>query len=441
MSDAAATRLRDILLRETVSWCVASSSYYRKRFPPPGAFRGLQDLASLPVLTRAEVVENHADLLCDASLPTAIQHTTGTTGAFLELYRGAAEQAFIWDFFSAQLQTRDLPEVRPLHLNLTNAYHGALTAMPSHAYVLSAGVYDRAQAQQARGLLERTYELPGVEPRVSLLMGTERMVKALTAYLREDGFDLAGSPVTTVVLFGGHVSPRHKLLLGQAWGAAIRDVYSLTEIFGGATEVGIGGPWVFDPHVVPEVVHPRTFEPIREGIGVLLLTSLYPFTQQMPLVRYLTNDLVEVVAPDDDPDGLRVRYMGRVPRSVVDDTGSDVVPLLLSAPLYEILQTFPDVAVTPRFPDLGAQSSLELTGDHHYAVEHTRTRKRDTITIRLGLRYSPWLYPERVAALTADATARVLAAHPALATRVVAGRADVRVVAEPASAVGTYDSK
>jgi phenylacetate-coenzyme A ligase PaaK-like adenylate-forming protein len=437
---AAAARLRDTLLRQTVAWCVANSPYYRARFPAPERFGGLDDLKQLPILRRQDVIDHHAELRCDGGVPAAIQHTTGTTGAFLELYRSAAEQAFVWEFFAAQLLARPAPSVRPLHLNLVNAYHGALTAMPSAAYVLSAGVYDRAQALQARGLLERRYDMPGVEARVSVVMGTERMVKALTAFLLDEGYDLPACPVSTVVLFGGHVTPARKLLLGQLWGAAVQDLYSLTELFGGASECGIGGPWVFDPHVIPEVVHPSSFEPVDEGVGVLLLTGLYPFMQQMPFVRYWTNDLVEVVAPAGGPAGLQVRYVGRLPRSVLTEAGE---PLLLSGPLYEIIESIPDVAITARFPDLGGGTSpaLELTGDHHYAVDHSVDDGADVITVTLGLRYAPWLYPDRASALEAEVTGRLLAAHPALAAGCVGGRAKLRIRLETAASVPAYDSK
>lgn len=435
------TELRDTLLRDTVGWCVEQSAFYRSRFPDPSTFGGLADLASLPVLFRSDVIDHHADIVCDPTLPAAIQHTTGTTGASLQLHRSPAEQAFIWDFFSAQLAVREVPEVRPLHLNLINAYHGSLTSMPSPAYVLSAGVYDRAQASQVRMILEHSYDLPGVEPRVSVVMGTERMVKALTAYLIDDGYDLAASPVRSVVLFGGHVTPNRKWLLSRLWQARVQDLYSLTEVFGGATECGIGGPWVFDPHVVAEVVHPRTFEPIDHGVGVLLLTTLYPFVQQMPLVRYCTNDLVEVVDPPDGSDELAVRYLGRVPRSVLDTSGAVVEPLLLSGPLYEILETYPDIAISSRFPDLGDGPSLEITGDHHFDVQHHAVDGVDRIIVELGLRYAPELFEQRVAVLTAEITARILHAHPVLAERMQSGRAELQVVAKHRSAVAPYDSK
>ncbi len=437
----APTRLRAKLLRETVAWCRAHSPFYRERFPPAEEIQGLEDLTRLPVLFREDVVANYEALVCDATLPAAVLHTTGTTGAFLEVMRGRAEQAFVWDFFAAQQAVAGDPGVRPLHLNLVNAYHGSLTPMPTPAYVLSASVHDEAQASQARGILERTYALPDVEPRVSALMGTERMVKALTAYLIADGFDLAGSSVRTVALFGGHVSAARKRLLEELWGARVTDQYSLTEIFGGAREAGIGGPWVFDPHVIPEVVHPRTLKPVKRGIGVLVLSGLYPFVQQMPLVRYFTGDLVELDGPSAA--GPQVRYAGRLSRSVIDASGAEVVPLLLSGPLYEALEELPDVAVTPRFGDLPASSGLELTGDLHYAVESAFVGPDGDveITIRLGLRYAPWMFPGRLAELRERLATRLRAAHPELDRRCADGSARLRISFHEADEIAPYDSK
>jgi phenylacetate-coenzyme A ligase PaaK-like adenylate-forming protein len=437
-------RLRNDLLRETVTWCSTRSSFYRSRFGEVAdGFRGIEDLARLPILFREEVAQNLRELVCDPATPAAIQHTTGTTGSFLQVYRGPAEQAFIWEFFSAQLRASPRPEPRPLYMNLVNAYHGTLTGMPSHAYVLSVGVYDRAQASQARGVLERVYELPGVEPRVSMIMGTERMIKALTAYLIADGFDLAASSVKTLTLFGGHVTPRRKQLLGTLWAANIRDRYSMTEMLGGAVECGPGGPWVFDPHVVPEVVHPRTLEPLREGIGVLVMTALYPFTQQMPLVRYFTGDLVEIHGDPSSPAGLSVRYAGRLKRSVIDASGDTVVPLLLSGPLYEILEAYPDLAIAPRFPDLGAGRGLELTGDLRYAVDHqpAEAGAPERITVRIGLRYAPWMFADRVRELVRDLVERLFAVHPELARRCGDGRLVLRIEPSDDTAVAPYDSK
>jgi len=435
--------LQDELLRQTFEWCRAQSSFYRERFSGVDALSGRRDLARLPVLFRQDVVENHQALRCDPTLPSAIQHTTGTTGEFLQLYRSAAEQAFIWEFFSAQLQANEAEGLRPLCMNLINIYHGSLISVPSRTFVLPVGVFDQAQVSQAKGVLERSYDLPGVEPRVSILSGTERMVMALTAYLMAEGMDLAASPVKTIALFGGHVPPSRKALLGRLWNARVRDQYSLTEMFGGARECGPGGPWVFDPHVVPEVVHPRTLEPVSSGLGVLLLTSLYPFVQQMPLIRYSTGDLVEIVTPAEDPAGLTARYAGRAVRSVVDDSGPEVVPLLLSGPLYEALIDLPDIAISPRFTDLPVGAGLELTGDLHYAVDHVPATdgSPEEISLRIGLRYEPWMYPDRVAEVVDRLVEALFRRHPALARRCVERTMVLKVLPLSGEAVPPHDSK
>ena len=446
VSPSAAQLLRSALLRETIQWCRSSSDFYRERFAQAGEITDLSDLVRLPVLSREDIVDNHERLRCDEGTPVAIQHTTGTTGAFLQVYRGQAEQDFVWQFHAAQLQATPPPTSRPMHLVLSNAYHGALTPVPTRAYVMSVGVHDTAQASQARQVLDATYELPGVDSRVSVVSGTERMVKALTAYLVDDGFDFSQSPVRRVDLFGGHVTPRRQAMLAATWGATVHNHYSLTEIYGGASEMWAGGPWIFEPHVIAEAVHPRTHAPVGVGeVGVLVLTSLYPFTQQMPLVRYLTGDLVEVVAPPEDPAGIQVRYLGRVPRSIVDDSGDTVRPLLLSGPLYEVVESLADVAISPRFPDLEVGVGMELTGDHRFAVEHVPADLSagvvERIVITLGLRYAPWMHPDRVEEVRRILATHLFAAHPELERRVAEGSLTLLVEALPAADVAPYDSK
>ena len=444
MTETDPTRaLRDTLIKETFEWCKAKSPFYQNRFAEISTFSGLADLYRIPVLTRSEVVANHKDICCDPSLPTSVQFTTGTTGQYLHLYRGQAEQAFIWEFFSAQLQASPPPDVKPLCMNLVNVYHGNLINVPSRAFVLPVGVFDRAQATQARSLLERTYDFPGVENRISTLSGTERMVMALTAYLMAEGVDLARSSVKRIVLFGGHVPSSRKKLLSELWQAQITDQYSLTEIFGGAKEYGPDGTWLFDPHVVPEVVHPVTHKLITEGVGVLVLSELYPFVQQMPMLRYFTGDLVTIVQGADAPGGLQVRYLGRLVRSILDTSGPEVKPLLLSGPLYSALIDIPDIAVSPRFPDLNAGPGLELTGDLHYAIEHrpAEVSRVEEITIRLGLRYAPWMYSDRVAEVVDKLVTRLFETHPEMASRCAAKTLKLQVLPCHATAVPPYDSK
>jgi hypothetical protein len=163
-------------------------------------------------------------------------------------------------------------------------------------------------------------------------------------------------------------------------------------------------------------------------------------------VRYLTGDLVEVVAPPSAPGGLQVRYVGRLTRSVIDASGADVAPLLLSALLYEALEAVPDLAITPRFTDLAVGRGLELTGDLHYDVHADRPggdphAAPSAIRVRLGLRYAPWMFADHVAALVARLSDQLLSLHPELRSRCGDGRLALHIEACEGGEVGPYDSK
>jgi hypothetical protein len=240
------------------------------------------------------------------------------------------------------------------------------------------------------------------------------------------------------------MSAARKRYLGQLWGAGVSDRFSMSEIFGGARECGVGGHWIFDTEVVPEVVHPRTLAPIQSGIGVLVLTGLYPFMQMMPLVRYYTGDLVEIVAtPRTGAPDLLVRFLGRQRRSVIDDSGETVVPLILAGALYEILEALPDIQITGRFFDLGAGSNLEFAGKLHYDLKWKTSPEggAEQITLRLGLRYEPWLFPERAAHIATDVRAMLYARFPELRRMVEGGRLAFSIKVEHGDKVQPYSSK
>lgn len=435
---------RENLLKSTIAWCMERSAFYRARFGELGAaFRGLADLPRLPILLRDEVIDNQPLLLCEQVQPSCVQYTTGTTGRFLTLYRSPAEVAFISEFFTAGVNQRHAGQtVRPLWLTLTSAYHGSQTPVPGWPYVIPAGVYDQTQAEQALKLIDTTFEMRGVEPRVSAVVGGDILLKALTAFLVDRRYDFDAGPVRQLIMTGGYMSAARKRLLGDTWHAAVQDRYSLSEIFGGASEVAIGGPWVFDLHVIPEVVHPRTLAPVDRGVGTLVLTGLYPFMQMMPMVRYYTGDLVEVVAPmgPQAPD-LLVRFVGRERRAILDTSGPEVVPLLLPGPLYEILEDIPDIAVTPRFVETRAGSGLEFAGKLHYAVDAELERGRGRITLKVSLRYPHWAHARRTTEVVTQIRSALYQRHPALRARVSSGEVELMVVPAAMDAVTPYNAK
>jgi len=437
---------RNRLLKETLAWSVQRSAFYRKRLGGiADSVRGVDDLPNIPVLFRDDVVAHHSEMQCSTGAPARIQYTTGTSGTFLQLYRGSDEAAFISAFYSAQIQSRfqDVA-IRPLQLSLTSGFHGDPTPIPGWPFVISAGIYTDGHADQVQRILEREYAIPGVEPRITAITGSEPQLKALTAALLSRGWDLAGSPVKRLVVTGGYLTPRRKALIARLWDAVLVDRFSMSEVFGGAVECGAGGPWIFDVEVIPEVVHPRTLEPVETGVGALVLTGLYPFVQMMPLIRYFTGDLVEIVGTEaTGQDQLLVKFVGRQRRSVLDTTGPTVVPLVLAGPLHEILEAYPDIAAANRFLDVNAGSALELTASLRYKLSAPVPERGEPqrIELDLGLRFPSLLFPERTTELTTAIRRELYSRFPALRERVFSGDAVLQIRTLDAESVPPHNAK
>ena len=440
-------KFREQLLKATISWCMEKSSFYKKHFGKAGIhFRGLEDLHTLPILFRDMLDGQEEQFCCEKVQPSCIQYTSGTTGKFITLFRSPSEIAFINNFFNERVQqlVNDKNSKRPLWLSLISAYHGSPTPVPGWPYIVSAGVYDLTQVRQAARMLLRTYDFPGVEPQVTCLVGGDILIKAFTAYLIAEKVDIANLPVRLLVLTGGYLSTVRKRLLGELWGAQVQDRWSMSEVFGGASQCGMGGPFIFDIHAVPEVVHPKTLQPIDHGVGTLVMTGLYPFMQMMPMVRYYTGDLVEITAsPLRGDTELLVNFVGRERRSILDTSGPEVQPLLLSGPLYDIVESFADIGSSTRFDDLTNSANLEFAGRLHYSVESELVEdgSKGSITITLGLRYPPWLHSARVLEVQTQFRSKLYERFPAIKAKVLDGSVQLKIQTEHMDEVPLYNAK
>jgi len=436
---------RETLFLDTVKWCYNRSSFYRKKFGSTfNEVNKLSDISKLPILFRDEIIENFDAMQCNENLPSHVQYTTGTTGNFLQLNRSYEETLFINKFYSTEIENNiDRGTIRPLFLSLISAWHGSPTPIPGWAYVLQAGVYDRTQAQAAKNLLLKTYKFPNVTPKIVSILGTEILVKALTAYLIEEQINPSDLGIKYLIVTGGYLSSLKKKLLNTIWNATLIDRYSMSEIFGSAREIGNSGKWSFDIELIPEVVHPKTLKPLNSGIGILVLTGLYPFMQTMPLIRYYTGDLVEIKGDYDfGKCNLLVKFLGREKWSIIETTEDEVIPLILAGPLYEIIESLPDIAISSRFSDLGIGGATEIAGKHHFNVlDETDSLGQRHIEITVGLRYTPWHFPEATARLCTIIRKKLYESSRYLKEKVIDGSIDLRIVPLPYSKVKPFTMK
>jgi len=91
---------------------------------------------------------------------------------------------------------------------------------------------------------------------------------------------------------GGSI-PETRQRIEALWGASVYDYYGLSDIFGscaGMCEEKDGLHWAED-HILVEVLHPETNEPVEEGArGEMVLTTLKKSAR--PMVRFRTGDIV-----------------------------------------------------------------------------------------------------------------------------------------------------
>jgi phenylacetate-coenzyme A ligase PaaK-like adenylate-forming protein len=137
-----------------------------------------------------------------------------------------------------------------------------------------------------------------------------------------------GTPAAIRLLFcGGDVlSPARQAMLAAMWDARVINLFGCSELFGpiaGPSEHGSPLAWRCGP-VAVEVVDPCTLATCGIGErGVMVLTTLWP--KASPLLRYWTDDIVEVTATASATKSFGFQYVGRPPSIL--DTGRRQIAL------------------------------------------------------------------------------------------------------------------
>jgi phenylacetate-coenzyme A ligase PaaK-like adenylate-forming protein len=136
-----------------------------------------------------------------------------------------------------------------------------------------------------------------------------------------------GAPPAAVRLLicGGDVlSPARQAMLTRMWDAVVLNMFGCSELFGPTAGPGEhGGPlvWRCEP-VAVELIDPATLSPCAIGDrGVMVLTTLWP--KASPLLRYWTDDVVQLVDNDSAAETFAFDYIGRPP-SMLNVAGKPV---------------------------------------------------------------------------------------------------------------------
>lgn len=429
---------RNRLIKPTVRNALRLRFYQRFWGKKAIKVKTTDDLPLLPIIDKALYQEQYENDLPDDETPSIVSHSTGTTGRMTFRFRSNDEITFNREFFSSVLRKTEFsPELIPLTLTIAGNYHGGKFPLPGNSYSLEAGVGEESELKQVLQLLQLKFNIPKVAPKISQIQTSLYAIKLMTFALLENDIAPHSLNIRFIILTGEYVSPQWKKFIEDTWQAKVVNRYSLSEIFGGATLCSLCDSYHFDSHVVAEVVDLSTFLPIMEGIGVLVLTELYPFIQYQPLIRYFTQDLVQIVQSPCEPKNISVRLLGRTTSSVIA-SGRDSAVLIPSGVLHDILDEIPEIGKEKIFTHIPGLS------DYEFGKPKTDCRviKRDSgeieVMILVGSRLNVHYYTDRVFQVEKLIRDQLLARIPQLKTKIENGFCKITVKMVNSSKVNAF---
>lgn len=428
---------REVLLLQQTLAHAAAAPYYRELFRDARfdvrRFTTADDLRRLPVLTRRTVAARLPEFVHPSTVVTTITSTSGTTTgvrlprfigdeeqeAYRLLQRLVAEQSQNGRRASRRPPPRDivlrvLPAMRryvtsprssgPLQILVTLSLHYPKYTLRS--------TYDDFVLRQ----LFQDIPVPGTTGRISAIHATPPfLVRLMTDELQQRSLSPRTTGVRTIAASGGLVTRRLREIVREAWGVPLVTSYSLTEFNAVALECPqVPHRYHFDAGLYAEVVDPKTHEPAAAGDeGLLVLTSLHPFQQAQPFIRYAPGDLARSIATPCRCGSIEttIEFLGRVEHclDLHDIVGRRGRRFVASAPIHDFLDDFPEVPplLYPRF-DLrrverhgGADVRLEFEV-YHVVDDAMRTRIARRAVQRLRRVYHDWAPAERSGRLTWD---------------------------------------
>lgn len=426
---------RDVLLLRQTLEHAGGVPYYRALYREAGfdvaRFTTVDDLLALPVLTRPTVAARLPDFVHPDTVVTTITSTSGTTsGVRLPRFINDEEQEayrLLQRLASAHshghgrgkapprdIVLRVLPAMRryvtpprsqgPLQILVTLSLHYPKYTLRS--------TYDDFVLRQ----LFQEIPVPGTTGRVSAIHATPPfLVRLITDELLQRSLSPRSTGVRAIAASGGLVTRRLRRMVRDAWGVPLVTSYSLTEFNGAALECPLTPHrYHFDAGIYAEVLDPITHAPVAAGDeGLLVLTSLHPFQQAQPFIRYAPGDVVRSIAPPCRCGSIEttIEFLGRTDHclDLHDVVGRAGRRFAASAPVHEMLDDFDEVPplLYPRFDlrRVDRQGGVDIRLDfevYHVVDEAMRARLARRAVHGLRRAYAEWGPAERSGRLKWD---------------------------------------
>ena len=293
MSSSEMRKLQSERLKELVNKVYQNVEFYRKKMDEKGVrpsdIRSIDDISKLPFTNKTDLRDNYPFGLFAAPMKeiVRIHASSGTTGkpttvgytkkdienwqevlARCLIMSGVTPEDIVQVSFGYGLFTGGLG----IHYGAENV---GCTVVP-----ISAG--------NTRRQLQLMSDFGS-----TVLACTPSYALHLADAMSEFGYSLSDMKLKTGVFGAEPFSENMRLELEKKWGIKAFDIYGLSEIMGPGVANDCefhDGLHIHEDHFFPEVVDPKTKEPLPDGQqGELVFTTLTK--EGIPLLRYNTHDL------------------------------------------------------------------------------------------------------------------------------------------------------
>lgn len=349
---------RDRRLRRLVAHAYERVPFHRERFDragiQPADVRGLADLARLPVMEKADLLDRPIEeIVARGTRPSTLisTMTSGYSGEPLVVHRTRAEQA-LWarswldDLLAAGLRRGD--RVASVFVHREGRPDGI-------ALLNGLGLVDERMIDCCLDPVEILAELRGTPP--TFLRGLPSVIERVAGLVTDH--DGARLRPRVVWLSGEVVTPMARARIESAFGAPVHDAYGTHEVGLIASDCRAAGlKHLGRPDLIVEVVAGAV--PTAPDTGEIVVTALGFSTA--PFIRYRLTDSV-TPGPYGCPCGHPVATLARIEGRTIDyfelPDGRAIHPYRILAPLlgaapwirqYQLVQEAPDRIVLRHVP-------------------------------------------------------------------------------------------
>ena len=431
MSPLERRRVEETLLQTLAH--AAGAPFYKRRWGSKWKrVTTVEELSRLPLLDKALASRHQAALLTSPRPAGVGTFSSGTTRG--EAYSDPLHvpvTAVEREARAAALPDEVVEDGYPgWKLSVISVHHGLPRTTPGPDELRVPWLHDL----NALSMLETVLRQPQPDGRqVTAMTIGSGPLKVFTSWLAQRGLEPRKFGVRLIGTYSYRLSPQWQSLVEERFEARVYDNYSLSELGTPFTSCDACGLLhMGHPPLAIEVLALDGPGPAPRGTpGRLVFTTLYPFTQVMPLIRYDSGD-VGLEGPICRLTRLRgYQVLGRLRHGLA--VGGQFV--LNPVAVRDVLEGSPLVSRTPHpMTRLGLVDSIDV-GPPRWRV----ALEQRVAVLEVEVRFDPDVYRAQARALEESILEGVCAVDPTTSRWARAGRVRVRLQQRVAALTERYD--